>query len=180
MDAIDVDVDLLAEPTHDRVRFRLANAHGEAVAVRLEQPIGPGVSESQVAIDAEYETEPWRTEGDSLVFIRKLDREETAETGYAIGGADTSTIRGLLRDVTVEVRDLEGIELGFLEGSDLRVGGRTLGTDGDADRPGKTDLPASVSDYVLRDVGDVQPSEFAWTPVEEKSGGLLRRFIPFL
>ncbi len=181
MDAIDVDVDLLAESTQDLVRYRLANAHGEAVAVRIKQPILSGVSQSQVAIDAEYETGPWRTEGDSLVFIRKLEAGEAVETGYTLGGVDTSTILELLREVTIEVRNLEGVELGYLEGSELRVGGRKSGTDGQSDQPGRTDLPASVSDYVLQDVGEVDSAEFEWTPVdEEPSGGLLGRLFSFL
>ncbi len=157
-DAIDTDVELLTEPLHDSVRFRFANTHGEPVAVRLEQPIRPGI-----AVHAEYNTEAWQSSENSLVFVRKLETDQTVETSYNIGGVDTSTILDLLQDVTVEVRDLDGADLGSLEGTDLDVRGQILGTDTRADDPGGTDLPGSILDYVLRDVGDVQPSEFAWT-----------------
>jgi len=182
MDAIEVDATVTAEATHDRVTFRLASDQSDAVAVRLEQPLVAGLESSQVAIDAEYETEPWSASGDSIEFIRRLDPGETVETGYAIGGVGTGTVREMLRAVTIEVRDLDGIELGILEGTDLPVDGRRIGAGDPADLPGKTDLPASVSDYVLQDVDEVDSSEFEWTPVddEDTSKGFLRRVLPFL
>ena len=181
MDALDIDVRVTAERTHDRVTFRLANEHPDTVAVRLEQPVPPGVDQSQVAIDAEYETEPWSDSGDPLEFIRKIDPGETVETGYTVSGAETSTVEGMIRETCVEARDLDGVQLGFLEGRELRVDGGGLGSGENSAKSGTTDLPASVSDYVLQDVGEVDSAEFDWTPVEEdSSGGLLRRLIPFL
>ncbi len=177
-DAIDVDVDVTATPTHERVTVRLQNANPEAVAVRLEQPYVPGVAPSQVAVDAAYDTGPWE-DGESLVFIEKIPAEEAVETAYAVGSADTPTVRNLLRAVTIEVRDMDGTQLGFIEGPALRVDGAPLGREGAGQRRA-ADLPASVSDYVLQDVDDVAAEEFDWTPVEEESSGLLRRLIPFL
>lgn len=179
MEAIDIDASVTAEATHDRVTFRLSSERSDTVAVRLEQPIVSGVATSQVAIDADYETAPWSRTEDSLVFTRGLDRGETVETGYAIGGVDASTLREMLRELTFEVRDSNGVKLGFLDGSELRVDGRRLGP---GNGPEESDLPASISDYVLQDVGEIDPSEFEWTPVDESdtSGGLLSRLVPFL
>jgi hypothetical protein len=181
MDAIDVGVNVTAESTHDRVRFRLVNDYPDTIAVRLEQPVPPAVDRSQVAIDAEYETEPWSDSGDAIEFIRKFDRGETVETGYVVGDVETPTVKRMLREVSVEVRDLDGVKLGFREGSELRVDGPWRSGDG-SDESGTSDLPASVSDYVMQDVGDVESAEFDWTPVDEEdeSGGWLRRLVPFL
>jgi len=182
MGAIDVDVTVTAESTHDRVTFRLASDQQDGVAVRLEQPIPSGVAPSQVAIDAAYDTEPWSASDESVVFIRRLDPGETVETGYAIGGVGTSTVREMLQSVTIEIRDLDGIELGVLGGSDLPVDGLGRESGDGSDDPLTSDLPAPVSDYVLEDVGEVDSSEFEWTPVgdENTSKGFLRRVLPFL
>jgi len=182
MDALAVDVRVTAEQTHERVTFRLANEHPDTIAVRLEQPVPPGVDQSQVAIDAEYETGPWSDSEDPLEFIRKIDRGETVETGYTVSGAGAPTIEQMIRETCVEARDLDGVQLGFAEGSELRVDGRMPGPGVDSDGTETTDLPASVSDYVLQDVNEVDSTEFDWTPVddEDSSGGLLSRFVPFL
>ena len=178
-DTIEVEVDVTAAATHDRVTVRIRNGHPEAVAVRLEQPVVPGVTPSQVAVDAAYETDPWSDKGDALVFFEKIPGEGSVETAYAVGGADTSTVRDFLRAVTVEVRGMNGEQLTFIEGSNLRVNGTPLGNEGAGQRRA-SDLPASISDYVLQDVGGVSAGEFDWRPVEAESRGLLRRLIPFL
>lgn len=182
MDAIDVDVGVTTESTHVRVTFRLANDHPDMVALRLEQPIPPGIEQSEVAIDAEYETEPWSDSADPLEFIRKIDRGETVETGYAVGGVEVPTIERMIREASVEVRDLDGVKIGLLDGSELRADGPKQASGDGSENQGTSDLPASVSDYVLKDVGDVDAAEFEWTPVddEDTSQGLLRRLVPFL
>ncbi len=182
METIDVDVNVTAGSTHDSVTFRLASDQEDGVAVRLEQQIPPGVAASQVGVDARHETEPWSTSGDSLVFVRRLDPGETVETGYTVGGVDTSTVRRMLRSVTVEVRDVDGAALERIDGSELRVDGESLEAGDDSGGPETAGLPASVSDYVLRDVEEIDSSEFEWATVDEgdTSGGLLSRLVPFL
>lgn len=182
MDTIDLDAEVTAESTRVRVTFRFANDHPEAVAVRLRQPITLGVAASQVAIDPEYDTGPWSASEDPLVFTRRLDRGATTETGYTIGGVDMLTVREILRAVTIEVWEVDGVELEVLEGSELRVDGQRLGTRDRSGRRGNTDLPAPVSDYALKDVNEVESSEFEWSSVDDDdtSGGLLGRLLPFL
>ncbi|MFB6233014.1 MAG: hypothetical protein ABEH61_02020, partial [Haloarculaceae archaeon] len=134
MDALDVDVTVRAESTHDLVSVEIENYSTNDVAVRLTQPCPAGVSASQLAVPPQYDTSQWSENAESLVFLDDIDWGDSIETGYAVTDLDRETIRELCREMSIEIRDKDGTDLGtltdvtpaFADGpSDPGLGGRT-------------------------------------------------------
>ncbi len=140
MDGIGVEVDVSSGATRDVVEFRIDSYRSEPTAVLLCQPLAGGVSRSQVAVPAGYETTGWAVTRDALEFRRELDWGASVETAYGVEGSDAATVRTLLAAASVEARDADGEVIQRIDDLDERIDP----ADGDDRNPPRIDPVADV------------------------------------
>lgn len=202
MDRIGVSVVVESKRSHDRVSLEIENRESSPVAMRFRQPLRAEVPSSHVTVPSDLHAESWTISDDTLEFVHRVGPGDSLETGYAVYEVDGSALSGMLQDATIELRDMDGTDLGTV--TDLRPRERPAPaetepsqtaerTQASPQREGETgggggrDLPATISDFVLADVAeDIQPAEFEWTTVDAPepttaddghSGGLLSRLL---
>lgn len=190
MDRIGVSTVVESKRSHDRVTLEIENREPSPVAIRIRQPLRAEIPSSHVTVPSDLHAESWTIREDTLEFVHRVGREDSLETGYAVYEVDRSALSGMLGDATLELREMDGTDLGTV--TDLRprerpapADTRPTGSQPEGERTqtspqpeGETDsvessagegrqLPATISDFVLADVAeDIQPAEFEWTTVD--------------